>query len=173
MRLTPYSPSGGPSLLAPALAFALLFLSQAVVTAKTYFVDFTSGSNSNSGLSEGSAWKHCPGDASASGVPAATLLQAGDVIRFKGGVRYQGTIGLLWSGSASAGRITYDGGSWGAQRAIITTAAAVPENAVEREIRGCVGKVIHFVASSTEKKKCKTSHWTGGRRSQKHTFAPP
>jgi parallel beta-helix repeat protein len=87
----------------------------------TYYVDFLNGSNTNNGISTTSAWKNCPGDASATGVPATVTLTAGDAIVFKGGVIYKGETSVKWSGTASA-PITYDGnsaGTWGSGKALV------------------------------------------------------
>ncbi len=87
----------------------------------TYFVDFASGSDANAGTSPAAPWKHAPGDPSAQGVPANTTLQPGDTVDFRGGVAYEGTIDLDFSGLP--GRpITYDGnfgGTFGPGRAIL------------------------------------------------------
>ncbi len=86
-----------------------------------YHVDFDGGADTNNGLSPASAWKHCPGDASATAIAGGTALTQGNVVRFKGGVRYRGTIRLAFSGAPNA-PITYDGnssGTWGAGKAVI------------------------------------------------------
>ena len=101
----------------------------------SYYVDYSGGSDVSSGASTSSAWKHCPGDPSATGIPSATALNAGDFVFFKGGVPYVLTaknpspasqtaagIALNWFGT-SGNPITYDGnssGTWGSGRAIIT-----------------------------------------------------
>ena len=54
--------------------------------AGTYFVDFDSGSDSNDGGTQASAWKHAPGDAAATGTASSVLLKPGDVVLFKGDV---------------------------------------------------------------------------------------
>lgn len=85
-----------------------------------YYVDFEGGSDANSGLSTGVAWKHCPGDTAATGVSAGTALVGGVKIIFKGGATYRGTISCNWSGSAGL-PITYDGntaGTFGTARAV-------------------------------------------------------
>jgi hypothetical protein len=91
------------------------------VQGSTYYVDFATGSDTNSGTGPTAAWKHAPGDPDASGVPAGTTLQPGDTVDFEGGVVYTGTLVLPWSGLP--GRpITYDGnsaGAFGTGRAII------------------------------------------------------
>jgi hypothetical protein len=78
----------------------------------TYYVDFVSGSDTNAGTSPTAAFMHCPGDTNATGVAASTVLQPGNGVVFKGGVSYEGTVNVAWSGSASAA-ITYDGNSAG------------------------------------------------------------
>lgn len=95
------------------------------VQAATYYADFVSGSDSNSGTS-GSPFKHCPGDSNATGTAASTTLTAGDTVIFKGGVTYDvgsnHAISLSWSGG-SGNPITYDGntaGTFGGGRAIIS-----------------------------------------------------
>jgi hypothetical protein len=87
----------------------------------TYYVDFAAGVDSNLGRSPSAPWKHAPGDPDARGVPANTTLQPGDTLIFKGGVVYNGTIVLPWSGLPGL-PVIYDGnsaGSFGTGRAII------------------------------------------------------
>ena len=87
----------------------------------TYFVDFAAGSDAADGKSQGTAWKHAPGDANATGVVAAATLVPGDVVLFKGGVPYLGSITVKSSGTAQA-PIVLEGGpqsGWGAGKAII------------------------------------------------------
>ena len=89
--------------------------------AAEYYVDYEGGSNAADGRSPGTALKHCPGDASATGVAAATVLAAGDTVIFKGGVRYRSTVLCKWSGAAGS-PIVYDGntaGTFGIGRGII------------------------------------------------------
>jgi len=77
-----------------------------------YYVDFRSGSDTNAGTSPSTPWMHAPGDADATGVPAKTTLLPGDTVNFKGGVVYNGTITLRWSGSPGK-PIIYEGNSGG------------------------------------------------------------
>ena len=87
----------------------------------TYFVDFDSGSDTADGKTQGTAWKHAPGDASATGMAASAKLVPGDVVLLKGGVVYKGTITLQTSGSASL-PIVLEGGpqnAWGTGNAIV------------------------------------------------------
>jgi hypothetical protein len=89
--------------------------------AATYYVDFDSGADTNNGCSPATAWKHCPGDASATATAQATPLAPGNIVQFKGGVRYRGTIRLAFNGVPNT-PIVYDGnspGSWGVGRAVI------------------------------------------------------
>jgi hypothetical protein len=87
----------------------------------SYYVDFDGGADSNTGLSPDRAWKHCPGDRNAASVAAAMTLREGNAVRFKGGVRYRGSIHLLFSGLTNA-PVIYDGnsaGNWGSGKAVI------------------------------------------------------
>ena len=87
----------------------------------TYFVDFSGGSDAADGRAQSTAWKHAPGDTGATGGPAAVKLAPGDVILFKGGVAYQGSIQITASGNATS-PLVYDGNSrdtWGTGHALI------------------------------------------------------
>jgi hypothetical protein len=87
----------------------------------TYYVDYVGGSDSNNGLATSSPWQHAPGDPNAQNVPIATHLLPGDTVIFKGGVSYNGTIVIKYSGSPGE-PITYDGnsqGTFGTGKAII------------------------------------------------------
>lgn len=91
-------------------------------SAAIYYVDFSSGLDSNDGITTSAPLKHSPGDSnySPSGI-APRSLSAGDTIHFKGGVQYNGTINVNWNGSFE-NSITYDGnsaGTWGSGKAII------------------------------------------------------
>ena len=90
--------------------------------AASYYVDFAEGSDAAAGTSTEAAWKHCPGDANATGTAASTSLSAGDTVNFKGGVIYRGAIALKKGGTAES-RITYTTASaWGTGRAILSGA---------------------------------------------------
>ncbi len=87
----------------------------------TYYVDYANGSDLNPGTNPSSPWEHAPGDPNAVGVPANTTLRPGDTVDFRGGVSYDGTIDLEWSGTPGE-PITYDGnanGSFGAGMAVV------------------------------------------------------
>lgn len=95
-----------------------LFLLASLSQAATYYVDFDQGNDANNGLSQTAAWKHAPGDPQAGGQPAATQLQGGDVVQFKGGVVYRGSVAINASGAEGA-RIHYKGAGWGEQPAVV------------------------------------------------------
>ncbi len=89
------------------------------LSAANFFVDYSGGSDANSGTSPRTPWKHSPGDPSAAGLAAVAALAPGDTVYFRGGVTYVFTstsgISLKWKG-ASGKPITYDGnskGGWG------------------------------------------------------------
>ena len=98
-----------------------------VASAATYWVDFDGGSDASAGTSTGTAWKHCRGDANATGTAGTGSLAAGDTVNFKGGVYYRGKISIY--GGSSGSRITYQGNAlvhgWGTGKAIIDGSAAV------------------------------------------------
>ncbi|MFO7656622.1 MAG: right-handed parallel beta-helix repeat-containing protein [Bacteroidales bacterium] len=85
---------------------------------QTYYIDYEAGSDSNDGLSQLTAWKHCPGDANAANIPNNIIINPGSTILFKGGVVYRGSIKMKFSGNVTS-PITYKGDGWGAEKAII------------------------------------------------------
>ncbi len=100
----------------------LLLITSSLSWSTTYYVDYVNGINSNTGKSQISAWKNCPGDAAATLLPMQTTLVANDTVIFKGGIVYKGETCVKWSGSGDANRITYDGntgGTWGSGKAMI------------------------------------------------------
>jgi parallel beta-helix repeat protein len=114
---------GGDGMLKRLIVSVLLIVSlmPSLASAATYYIDYENGLDSSTGLSPAAAWKHCPGDAGATGMPASKVLQAGDVIRFRGGVHYPGEISATADG-AEGNPIIYDGnsdGSWGTGMAIL------------------------------------------------------
>jgi len=85
---------------------------------RIYYVDHAGGDDGNDGLSPTKAWKHAPGDASfRNGTARMFTLNAGDTVRFRGGVRYRGSLMPRAAGTADA-KVMLDGSSWGAARAI-------------------------------------------------------
>lgn len=102
--------------VAALLAGAALVAQPAI--AKIYYVDPVGGSDSADGLSPASAWKSGPGDAASTGKPRSVILLPGDIVRFKGGVRYRGKMMPDARGTAD-NPVIFDGSSWGNSRAII------------------------------------------------------
>ncbi|HZZ69894.1 MAG TPA: right-handed parallel beta-helix repeat-containing protein [Phenylobacterium sp.] len=82
-----------------------------------YYVNFASGNDNADGRSAATAWRHAPGDPSATGVPAARKLAGGDAVYFAPGVRYRG--GLILNGSGTAERPIVFTSAPGGQPAII------------------------------------------------------
>lgn len=84
---------------------------------RTFYVDFASGDDANSGTSPGQPWKRAPGDIAATGNARSAVLKGGDTVRFRGGVAYRGSLQLRQSGDAGA-PIIYTGTGFGTGRAI-------------------------------------------------------
>ncbi len=84
---------------------------------RKYYVDFAGGDDLQLGTSADTAWEHAPGDPDAAG-NAQTTLQPGDMVLFKGGVIYKGSI-VINAGGTSTDPIVYKGNGWGVERAII------------------------------------------------------
>ena len=103
----------------PIVCLLLVLGRQAV--ASTYYVDYVGGSDESAGTAADAPFKHCPGDAAATGKAKSVKLRPGDRALFKGGVRYEGTIVIRLSGTRDA-PIVYDGGpasGFGRGRAVI------------------------------------------------------
>ena len=110
----------GRILLVLLLPLSVLPLSSGL-RAATYYVDFAAGADAQDGTAPERCWKHAPGDSAATEKPAATKLQPGDTVIFKGGVIYRGHVKAAWSG-AEGQPITFDGnsaGTFGANKAIL------------------------------------------------------
>jgi hypothetical protein len=101
-----------------SFAIVLCLVLPVFAHAATYYVDFTGGSDTNTGTSQISAWKHAPGDSNATGNAGSVTLHPGDTVLFKGGVVYRGSITIPASG-ASNNPITYRGDGWGPEKAIL------------------------------------------------------
>lgn len=86
--------------------------------ADTYYVDYASGDDGNSGKKPGEAWKHAPGDPAAEKRVASVTLGGGDVVQFRGGVVYRGTVVVPASGEEGK-PLVYKGTGWGDGRAIV------------------------------------------------------
>ena len=103
------------------LSLFLLLATSVNGMAATYYIDYEGGSDKASGTSAKKAWQHCPTDAQATDKAAACTLSPGDVVIFKGGVRYRGKISKAVTGAAGK-PVIYDGntaGSFGEGVAII------------------------------------------------------
>jgi parallel beta-helix repeat protein len=88
----------------------------------TYYVNYATGSDTNSGTSASSPWKHAPGDPNATGKVEKADLVGGDEVLFKAGVVYQGSIDVAASG------IRYEGTGWGTGQAIMSGLSSVQLN---------------------------------------------
>ena len=82
------------------LVLGFLLVAAGPSYAAEYYIDYEQGSDEADGLSAKRAWKHAPFDANAGGVPKSTAVKGGDILRFKGGVAYQGTLTIGVSGEA-------------------------------------------------------------------------
>ncbi len=92
---------------------------EAPAAPRIFYVDHDGGDDRNDGLSPTSAWKHAPGDVRfKNGTAKLFALGAGDTVRFRGGVRYRGSFMPRANGTADQ-KVTLDGSSWGAARAIM------------------------------------------------------
>ena len=94
------------------LTILVIFFMCSGAWAATYYADFKNGDDSHSGTSPVTAWKHAPGDPNAEG-KADVTLKDGDIVLFKGGVKYRGRIMINSDG------VTYKGNGWGTAKAII------------------------------------------------------
>lgn len=102
----------------PLVVAAAALLCGAPAASTSYYIDFERGSDLASGLSPETAWKRAPGDSRAGAGPRAVRLQPGDILFFRGGVAYRGTVVVRTSGT-SAAPIRYVGDGWGAEPAVL------------------------------------------------------
>ncbi|MGH9683815.1 MAG: hypothetical protein ACRD4S_09435 [Candidatus Acidiferrales bacterium] len=96
--------------------FLSLFLVAGTASAATYYIDFSGGSDSNSGTSQSSPWKHAPGMNGCSANCASHTPGAGDSFIFKGGVTWDYTVWpwtLQGGGSSSSTSVGCNGGNAG------------------------------------------------------------
>jgi hypothetical protein len=93
------------------VAALLAGCSGAPADSSSWYIDFAGGSDSATGSSPSTAWKHAPGDPNASGRPAAAALKPGDTVFFRPDVPYRGTIRVNASGTAAA-PLTFTGLGW-------------------------------------------------------------
>ena len=83
----------------------------AAARAAEYYVDYSEGLDTSDGETPTTAWKHCPGDPAAAGVPAGTALSAGDTVHFKGGVTYD-PAALLQQAKGKLGPASPEDAAW-------------------------------------------------------------
>jgi PKD repeat protein len=100
-----------------------------------YYVDYSGGSDFSVGTNPATAWQHCPGDPSATGVAASYAPQPGDTFYFKGGEAYvitgpyapqqcHAAPGISLASGTEGAPITYNGSNgWGTGKAQLTDSA--------------------------------------------------
>ncbi|MEI7497776.1 MAG: chitobiase/beta-hexosaminidase C-terminal domain-containing protein [Candidatus Falkowbacteria bacterium] len=96
------------------VVFGLFFLVKITnVSAATYFIDFTSGSDSGSGLTTSTAWKHIPWDDNWTGV--VKTFSAGDIVAFKPDTTYTGSLIQIKQSGTTSNPIVLSGSpaDWG------------------------------------------------------------
>jgi hypothetical protein len=116
------------------LFFGMLVAGNCLAT--TYYVDYSSGSDSNNGTSKTSPWQHAPGMQNCTNLCSSASIKAGDSIILKGGVSWPNA-SFMWSlPSGTSGnpvyvgvdKTWYAGGAW--TRPIMNPGKAlIPNNA--------------------------------------------
>lgn len=101
-----------------ALAGLVLVGGCAPAGGTTWYVDYAGGRDTADGRSPETAWKHAPGDLSATAMPASQAIRPGDRVLFKAGVPYRGSIRLAASGTADK-PIIYSGLGFGSGMGVI------------------------------------------------------
>lgn len=76
-------------------------------SATTYYIDYASGSDANSGTSKASPWQHAPGMKGCTGLCASTSIVSGTSFVFKGGVVWTNAA-LPWMMDKAGVTLTYD-----------------------------------------------------------------
>ena len=116
------------------ITFLLCLMFARDVLATTYYVDYSSGSDSNNGTSKTSPWQHAPGMQTCTNTCSATSIKAGDSIILKGGVTWPNA-SFMWNLPAGStgnpvyvgvDKTWYSGSSW--TRPILTAGATVISN---------------------------------------------
>ena len=116
-------------MISTILVIAMLSIVDAAEAA-IFYVDFASGDDANNGSSPDQAWKRSPGDSEATGIAASTVLQPGDIVRFKGGIKYRGMI-IIRSSGTEDNPIIFQGDTWPGlegTKAIIDGSEPLPDN---------------------------------------------
>jgi len=118
----------------------ILFLFLAMLTlamscwATTYYVDYSSGSDSSNGTSKTSPWQHAPGMQNCTNVCSSANINAGDSIILKGGVTWPNAC-FMWNlpGGGTGNPVYvgvdttwYSGSSW--SRPILSAGGALISN---------------------------------------------
>ncbi|MGB5848838.1 MAG: right-handed parallel beta-helix repeat-containing protein [Ignavibacteriaceae bacterium] len=118
-------------------------------SATEYYVDYSNGNDSNSGIVQNSPFQHCPGDPNASDNAANVVLSPGDIVTFKAGVEYKGQVIISNSGTTD-NFITYMGSvTWGVGKAIF-------------EMEYSRSKAFAGVRNYIRIENIEFLHWTGG-----------
>lgn len=125
-------------IIAPALAALACGLATQAQAGRVFFVDAERGSDAATGMSPDAAWRRAPGDPLATGVAAKARLAAGDTIRFRGGVRYRGTVWVRAQG-LPGNPVVYDGSGWGPTRAVMDGSDALPAAVPCASAADCLG----------------------------------
>jgi hypothetical protein len=99
-----------------AFNFHFFFLRNASAT--EYYVDYSNGSDSNSGIAQNSPFQHCPGDPNASDNAANVVLSPGDIVTFKAGVDYKGQVIISNSGTEQNYILFRGSTNWGTGKSI-------------------------------------------------------
>jgi hypothetical protein len=87
-----------------------LLLASGSAFAATYYIDYSSGNDSNNGTSKTTPWQHLPGMPGCQGQCSAAAPQPGDQLILKGGVTWpNASLGWEWTWSGSAGNPIYIG----------------------------------------------------------------
>jgi hypothetical protein len=114
------------------LFIGLLFATSCFAT--TYYVDYSTGSDSNNGTSKNSPWQHGPGMQNCTNTCSSTSIKAGDSIILRGGVTWPNA-SFMWNlpgGSTGnpvyvgVDKTWYSGSSW--TRPILTAGGVVIPN---------------------------------------------
>jgi hypothetical protein len=91
-----------------AVFYCLMAYGSAFAT--TYYVDYASGADSNTGSSKTGPWKHLPGMPGCTAICAADSPQPGDQFILKGGVTWpNSSLGWEWTWNGSAANSIYIG----------------------------------------------------------------
>jgi hypothetical protein len=105
---------------------------------RTFYVDHAQGNDAADGRSAATAWKHAPGDDRAPAAIRTLVLQPGDRVLFRGGVRYRGTFQPRAAGTAD-NPVILDGSGWGSARAIIDGSRELTDVRRCRSADDCLG----------------------------------